>query len=44
MSAWICATCAVEYPDSDEPPTMCPICSDERQYVRPSGQTLDDPG
>ena len=38
MTEWICATCAVEYPDSDQPPTICPICSDDRQYVRPSGQ------
>ena len=38
MTDWICATCAVEYPDTDQPPTTCPICSDERQYVRPTGQ------
>ena len=38
MTLWICATCAVEYPDTDQPPKTCPICSDERQYVRPSGQ------
>jgi hypothetical protein len=38
MTDWICATCAVEYPDTDQPPTICPICSDDRQYVRPSGQ------
>lgn len=45
MTSWICATCAVEYPDSDTPPATCPICADERQYVRPSGQgwtTLED--
>ena len=39
MAEWICATCAVEQPDSAEPPEGCPICSDERQYVRPSGQS-----
>jgi len=38
MASWICATCAVEYPDSPQPPDRCPICSDERQYVRPTGQ------
>ena len=38
MTSWICATCAVEYPDSPQPPERCPICSDERQYVRPTGQ------
>lgn len=32
----ICATCAVE---RDEPvPELCPICTDERQYVPESGQ------
>jgi hypothetical protein len=32
----ICATCAVE---RDEPaPGLCPICTDERQYVPEDGQ------
>jgi len=38
MPAWICATCAVQYPDTDEPPVHCPICGDERQYVGWHGQ------
>jgi hypothetical protein len=38
MPAWICATCAVQYPDTDEPPAQCPICADERQYVGWDGQ------
>ncbi|WP_020573780.1 hypothetical protein [Actinopolymorpha alba] len=38
MTVWICATCAVEYADTAEPPSSCPICSDERQYVPASGQ------
>lgn len=38
MTSWICATCAVEYPDTGNPPAQCAICDDERQYVRPSGQ------
>jgi glyoxylase-like metal-dependent hydrolase (beta-lactamase superfamily II) len=38
MTLWTCATCAVEYLDSVEPPQRCPICEDERQYVPPSGQ------
>ena len=44
MPAWICATCAVQHPDTAEPPAHCPICDDERQYVPPPGQgwtTLD---
>jgi len=35
---WTCRTCAVEQPDTAEPPETCAICSDDRQYVRPSGQ------
>ena len=38
MPAWICATCAVQYPDTVEPPARCPICEDERQYVGWDGQ------
>ena len=38
MPISICRTCAVEQPDSDQPAAICAICSDERQYVRPTGQ------
>jgi hypothetical protein len=38
VPAWICATCAVQYPDTAEPPPRCPICQDERQYVGWDGQ------
>lgn len=38
MPVWICATCAVEHPDTEEPPAICRICTDERQYARPTGQ------
>src|SRR3954453_19076600 len=38
MPAWICATCAVQYPDTPRPPESCPICLDERQYVGWEGQ------
>jgi len=38
VSVFVCRTCAVEYPDTDTPAAVCAICSDERQYVRPSGQ------
>jgi len=38
VAVWICRTCAVEHPDSDAPPERCAICSDERQYVLPTGQ------
>jgi len=45
VTDWSCRTCAVEYPDTAEPPASCPVCSDDRQYVRPEGQrwtTLDE--
>ena len=38
MPAWICATCAVQQPDTPEPPATCAICLDERQYVGHDGQ------
>jgi hypothetical protein len=31
MPASICATCAVQYPDTQEPPAHCRTCEDERQ-------------
>lgn len=38
MTAWICATCGVQYADTSAPPDGCPICLDERQYVGWDGQ------
>jgi hypothetical protein len=38
VSVFVCRTCAVEQPDTDKPAAACAICSDERQYVRPTGQ------
>lgn len=38
MTIWTCATCAIEHPDTTEPPQVCEICSDERQYVPAAGQ------
>jgi glyoxylase-like metal-dependent hydrolase (beta-lactamase superfamily II) len=38
LPAWICATCGNHYPDAEHPPVSCKICSDERQWVPPSGQ------
>jgi hypothetical protein len=38
VPAWICRTCAVQYPDTPQPPQRCPICEDERQYVGWEGQ------
>ena len=36
--AYLCVTCATQFPESAKPPEHCPICEDERQYVNPDGQ------
>ena len=38
MTRYICATCGVQFRESDEPPSSCLICEDARQYVPVSGQ------
>ena len=38
MPAWICMTCGVQHTDTPQPPTLCAICEDERQYVGAGGQ------
>ena len=38
MRPYICVTCAVQQPATEAPPRHCPICEDERQYVRQGGQ------
>ncbi|KGQ19761.1 Beta-lactamase-like protein [Lysobacter dokdonensis DS-58] len=38
MTPWICATCATQYAPSHEPPSSCPVCEDDRQYVDWAGQ------
>ena len=37
MENYICVTCGVQYAASSEPPTNCPICEDERQFVPAEG-------
>ena len=37
-AAYVCVTCGVQHAPSPEPPSSCPICEDERQYVRRGGQ------
>jgi hypothetical protein len=44
VTAWICVTCGVGYPDTPDPPDACPICLDERQYVGHAGQRWLAPG
>ena len=41
----ICVTCGVQFAPTEAAPADCPVCADERQYVRWSGQewtTLDE--
>ena len=38
LTHFICATCGVQYPDSEGPPEVCIICADERQYIGFGGQ------
>ncbi len=38
MEAYVCRTCGVQQAASEQPPTACAICDDERQYVPPDGQ------
>lgn len=39
MPIQICVTCGTSFPDTPAPPTRCPICDDERQYVPAAGQS-----
>jgi glyoxylase-like metal-dependent hydrolase (beta-lactamase superfamily II) len=43
MPVHICRTCGTSYPDTREPPSACPICDDERQYVARGGQAWTTP-
>ncbi|AWB92410.1 hydrolase [Aeromicrobium chenweiae] len=38
MTIWTCAACAIEHADTEVPPTVCVVCSDDRQFVPASGQ------
>lgn len=38
MSFWTCEQCGAQFPEADEPPSACPVCEDERQYVNWKGQ------
>ena len=45
MQNHICVTCGTQFKESVQPPSNCPICEDERQYVNLEGQswtTLDE--
>lgn len=38
MENFICVQCGVQFSKTAEPPLSCPICNDERQFVRHTGQ------
>lgn len=38
MEHWICMTCGTQFTASEQPPQVCPICTDERQYIGYKGQ------
>lgn len=38
MPFWTCEQCGAQFPDSAEPPAVCLICTDERQFVNWKGQ------
>jgi hypothetical protein len=38
MENFICAQCGTQFAKSAQPPSACPICEDERQFVRHNGQ------
>jgi len=39
MAFYICTACGTQHAESDEPPTQCMICEEERQYIPSRGQT-----
>ena len=43
MPTYLCVTCGTQFAPSAEPPSECPICLDERQYVGPGGQRWTTP-
>ena len=38
MEHFICKTCGTQFPPSEQPPSNCAICEDERQYIGWNGQ------
>ncbi len=43
MDAYICTCCGTQYPPTEHAPPSCPVCEDERQYVRAGGQQWTRP-
>jgi hypothetical protein len=38
MENFICVQCGMQFSETAKPPSCCPICEDERQFVRHRGQ------
>ena len=38
MENFICVQCGTQFAETAEPPLHCPICEDERQFIRHAGQ------
>src|SRR5213596_3552057 len=38
MENFVCVQCGIQFAESAQPPSRCPICEDERQFVRHTGQ------
>ena len=38
MENFICVQCGTQFAETAKPPSRCPICQDERQFVRHTGQ------
>jgi hypothetical protein len=38
MAHYLCTACGTRFPPTEAPPPVCPICTDERQYVPAGGQ------
>jgi hypothetical protein len=38
MTRFMCVQCGAQFAETPAPPPSCPVCEDERQYVRWSGQ------
>ena len=38
MEHFICIQCGTQFDETAQPPSSCPICEDERQFVRHAGQ------
>lgn len=38
MQNFICATCGTQHAESEQPPAICTVCEDDRQYIKATGQ------